>query len=241
MEWDDLVPLACAAYNFIPNEHSKESPFFLMFGRDPVLPLNTLLAPKIRYMGNDTNIISLETMKNLYEVAATNLKLAREKGDPQEQPLPTKLQPGDTVLIQNHNKGPFDPKYIGDYRVVSLKGNQVEIQPTVGGPTEMKHIKHVKYILPIDKYIDKLPDYSGFGRKTTLRLNPNQIPDLHWKLANSYHTTNIGQTDAVTTNICVHSITVNSSDGAYKTSLGTETYTTQSRCEPLICSIMPMV
>ena len=26
LEWDDLVPLACAAYNFIPNEHSKELP-----------------------------------------------------------------------------------------------------------------------------------------------------------------------------------------------------------------------
>ena len=54
-----------------------------MFGRDPVLLLNTLLKPKIRYMGNDINIISLETMKIIYEVAATNLKLAREKGDPQ--------------------------------------------------------------------------------------------------------------------------------------------------------------
>ena len=69
-------------------------------------------------MGTDINIISLETMKNLYEIAATNLKLAQEKGDPQEQPPPTKLQPGDTVLIQNHNKRPFDPKLIGDYRVV---------------------------------------------------------------------------------------------------------------------------
>ena len=165
LEWDDLVPLTCAAYNFIPNEHLKESPFFLMFGRDPVFPLNTLLEPKIRYMGNDINIISLETMKNLYEVTATNLRLAQEKEDPQEQPPPTKLKPRDTVLIQNHNKGPFDPKYIGDNRVVSLKGNQVEIQPAVGGPTEMKHIKHVKYILPADKYIDKLLDYSGFGRK----------------------------------------------------------------------------
>ena len=36
---------------------------------------------------------------------------------------------------------------MGDYRVVSLKGNQVEVQPAIGGPTEMKHIKHVKYIL----------------------------------------------------------------------------------------------
>ena len=129
-----------------------------MFGRDPVLPLNALLEPKIRYMRNDINIISLEMMKNLYEIVATNLKLSREKGDPQGQPPPTRLQPGDTVLIQNHNKGSFDPKFIGDFRVVSLKGNQVEIQPAVGGPTEMKHIKHIKYILLADKCINKLPD-----------------------------------------------------------------------------------
>ena len=127
LEWDDLVPSACAAYDFIPNEHSKESPFFLMFGRDPVLPLNTLLEPKIRYLGNDINVLSLELMKNIFEIAATNLKSARERGDPQDQPLTNKLQPGDTVLVQNHTKGPFDPKFTGDYRVVSLKGNQVEI------------------------------------------------------------------------------------------------------------------
>ena len=35
MEWDEVVNLATAAYNFFPNEHSRESPFFLMFGRDP--------------------------------------------------------------------------------------------------------------------------------------------------------------------------------------------------------------
>ena len=46
MEWDQVVHLATAAYNFFPNEHSKESPFFLMFGRDPRVPLNTLLTPQ---------------------------------------------------------------------------------------------------------------------------------------------------------------------------------------------------
>ena len=150
LEWDALIPLACAAYNFIPNEHSKESPFFLMFGRDPVLPLNTLLGPKMRYLRNDINILSLEAMKNMFEITATNLKLAWEKGDPKDNPLPTKLQPGDTVLVQNHTRGPFDPKYIGDYHVVSRRGNQVEVGPSIGGSTEMKHVKHVKYILPVD-------------------------------------------------------------------------------------------
>ena len=150
LEWDVLVTLACAAYNFIHNEHSKESPFFLMFGRDPVLPLNTLLGPKMRYLGNDMNILLLEAMKNMFEIAATNLKMAQERGGPKSDPIPSKLQPGDTVLVQNHTRGPFDPKYVGDYRIVSLKGNQVEIQPYIGGPMEMKHIKHVKYILPAD-------------------------------------------------------------------------------------------
>ena len=56
----------------------------------------------------------------MFEIAATNLKIAREKGDPENSPLPTKLQPGDTVLVQNHTTGPFDPKYVGDYHVVAL-------------------------------------------------------------------------------------------------------------------------
>ena len=39
VEWDEVCTLAMAAYNFLPNEHSRESPFFIMFGRDPRLPL----------------------------------------------------------------------------------------------------------------------------------------------------------------------------------------------------------
>ena len=206
LEWDALIPLACTAYNFIPNEHSKESPFFLIFGRDPVLPLNTLLEPKVRYMGNDMNILSLEALKNMYEIAATNLKMAREKKDIPKDHKPIQLQPGDMVLVQNHTKGPFDPKYIGNYRVVSIKGNQVEVRPSIGGSTEMKHIKHVKYIQPIDEYIKHVPNYSTFGRKATLRINPRNIPDLHWQLEDTLHTTNIGQT---TLQISTPSVDVN--------------------------------
>ena len=62
-------------------------------------------------------------------------------------------------------KGPFDLKYIGDYCVVSLKGNQVEARPSIGGPTEIKHMKPVKYVHPADQYIKHVPDYSTFRRK----------------------------------------------------------------------------
>ena len=57
------------------------------------------------------------------------------------------------------------------------------------GATEMKPVKHIKYILPADRYIKQIPDYNAFGRKTTLRLNPDRIPDLHWIFGRllSYH------------------------------------------------------
>ena len=53
-----------------------------MFGRDPLLPLTKLLKPKIRYLGNDENILSLEALKNMYQLVVTNLRYAREKRKP---------------------------------------------------------------------------------------------------------------------------------------------------------------
>ena len=174
--------------------------------------------------------------------------MAQERGDPKDNPLPSKLQSGDTVLVQNHNKGSFDPKYIGDYRVVSLKGNQVEVQPPNGGPTEIKHIKHVKFILPANRYIKQLPDYSVFGRKTRLRMNPDYIPDLHWNLANTYHTTSIGHIDMQNTIVSAHYIDVETLSCARGDrcgdwcgmTLNTDTSTSQSNWESTICSILPI-
>ena len=183
LEWDDVVPLACAAYNFMPNEHSKESPFFLMFGREALLPLNTLFKPSVRYLGNDENLLSLEALKNIYQLVAENLKKARQRSSHLTHPQPHKIQPEDSVLIKDHTAGPFQSTYKGDFRVVSLKGNQVEVMPATGGKTHFVHVQDVKYVLPTDSIIAKLPNYDNFGRKTKLRLNPDNIPDLHWELA----------------------------------------------------------
>ena len=213
-----------------------------MFGRDPVLPLNTLLGPKMRYLGNDINILSLEAMKNMFEIAITNLKMAQERRDPENDPKPVQQQPGDTVLVQNYAKGPFDPKYIGDYHVVSIKGNQIEVRPSIGGPTEMKHMKHVKYVLPADQYIKHVPDYSTYGRKATLRMNPNQIPDLHLQLADTYHTTNIGQSTLHKSTPSVDVNTLSFAGGrkynnTYEINLHVNTTTIDSNVDTIVCSI----
>ena len=60
---------------------------------------------------------------------------------------------------------------------------------------------------PADRYISQLPDYSMFGRKTTLRMNPDHIPDLHWRLASTHHTMSIGCTEPMST-VSIHNVTV---------------------------------
>ena len=121
LDWTSVIPLACAAYNFLPNEHSKESPFFLMFGKDAVLPFNSLLSPQMRYFRNDLNVLSLEALKNMFHIATENLHRACNCHDSAlPKQLPHHFTEGDTVLIKNHTAGPFDPKYVGNYRIVSF-------------------------------------------------------------------------------------------------------------------------
>ena len=146
-------------------------------------------------------------------------------------------------MVQNHTKGPFDPKYVGDYQVVAIEGNQVEITPSVGGPTEMKHVKYVKYLLPADRYIKQLPSYDTFGRKSTLRLNPDKIPDLYCSLAECYHTTDIGLTVSNIRIVSANYIDINTLSYAKGdkckmwcgVSLSNNVTTVQSNTKPIIC------
>ena len=130
--------------------------------------------------------------------------------------------------------------------MAAIEGNQVEIRPSVGGPIEMKHVKHVKYILPADWYIKQVPDYSAFGRKATLRLNPDKIPDLHWSLVDSYHTTNIGLANSSiismpTNYVNVSTLSYTRGDKCkkwYGTTLKTNVNTLQSNMRPIVCHII---
>ena len=100
---------------------------------------------------------------------------------PSPKQLPHHFTEGDTILTKNHTAGPFDPKYIGDYRIVSFRGKQVELIPSTESKSKMEHISNIKYIMPAERYISQLPDYEIFGQQTKLCLNPKNILDLSWK------------------------------------------------------------
>ena len=138
----------------------------------------------------DENILSLEALKNIYQLVVTNLKLAHEKRQP-NQYIDPKLKEGDLVLVKDHTAKPFQPRFKGNYRVVSQKGNQVEIRSAEGGETTKFHVTEIKKVTPVDQAITQLPDYNKLEHLTKLRLNPKNIPDLDWQLALELNTTPI--------------------------------------------------
>ena len=57
-----------------------------MFGRDPRLPLTETFKPRMRYLGTEDTVLSLEALKNMYLLVAENLKKARERALPLHNP-----------------------------------------------------------------------------------------------------------------------------------------------------------
>ena len=127
VEWDEVCALATAAYNFLPNEHSRESPFFIMFGRDPRLPLTELFQHKLRYLGTDETVLSLQALRNMYLVIAENLHKESERSTTPYPKQSIPIRPNQLVTLKVHIRMALDPRYEGTYRVICLKGNQVEL------------------------------------------------------------------------------------------------------------------
>ena len=86
-----------------------------MFGRDPIVLLNSLLTPTVIYLGTKENILPLEILKNMFQLIASNLEQAQKKRDT-KAPIPDrKLSQGDSILLKDHTTGVWDPRYTGYY------------------------------------------------------------------------------------------------------------------------------
>ena len=116
----------------------------------------------------------------MYLIVAENLRKARMR-DKNPKKWTHTIIPNDLVLVKKHLRKTFDPKYGGTFRVLSIKGNQAQV--TLVGlkhDPQMVHVSHLKQVFSADIVIDKILDYSTFGRKTKLAIHPDQIPDLGW-------------------------------------------------------------
>ena len=182
-EWDEVVPLAAAAYNFFPCQAAGESPFVLMFGRDPITPFAKLLEPAPRYWGDRGGHLKMDLLKKLYLLTAENVKRAREGRDLTEKKQENSFKVNDLVLVRDVNSGAFAPRYMPNYRVIEVHGpNRIVVRDEKGNES-VRRASHLKICEPKDKVAAMVPEddeYKQFGRNTRLLLHPKDVADLQF-------------------------------------------------------------
>ena len=104
--WDLYLNQALAAIRFNVSTSSKFSPFFLLYNRDVVLPIDNILKPRRKYTGEDLHKIALEQQHNSFVLVHKHLKRARKKqakyADRKAKDI--QFEVGDPVYYKVHNK-----------------------------------------------------------------------------------------------------------------------------------------
>ena len=72
--------------------------------------------------------------------------------------------------------------------VMNLLLRSWDVQSVLGNQVKTVDIKDIKKIMPVDRVINEIPDYTKYGRKSKLDLDPAKIPDLNWILTTRTHT-----------------------------------------------------
>ena len=183
-EWDEVVPLAGAAYNFFPCQASGESPFVLMFGRDPITPFAKLLEPAPRYWGDRGGHLKMDLLRRLYLLTAENVKRAREGRDPAESTRRRNdFKVNDLVPVRDPTSGAFAPRYMPNYRIVAIHGpNRITVRDEKGNES-VRRAFHLKVCDLKQKVTSMVPDqdeYDKFGRSTKLLMHPKDIPSVQF-------------------------------------------------------------
>ena len=183
LEWDQITAMATAAYNYFPNMSAKESAFFLMYGRDPVNKLSSILNAPRRYLCDDSGLPDLEALKNMYQMVAQQLYNSRQcyiKDNKYNKVPKHGILVGDLVLVKDHTAKSFKPKYKEDYRVVQVYGTNALQMSDKRGKLHNVHITDVRCINMTEKVTTQLEQMYNKGRTAKNLIPPGLIPDLGW-------------------------------------------------------------
>ncbi len=146
--WDLHLNQALAAIRFNVGDSRKFSPFFLLYNREVVLPIDNLLKPHKKYLGEQHHLIALQNQHKVFMMVYKRLKKGKDR-QAKYANQGTKLvdlEIGDKVFYKNHNKkGKLDRKWV-PYYIVTEKKTPVSfvIRSQLTGATTKAHLQHLR-------------------------------------------------------------------------------------------------
>ena len=152
-EWEDIVPGALFAMRTCVNDSTKYTPYMVIYGRDPVMPLDTLLTPRRRYYGEDYVPTALQRLHTAFIHVAENTKKAREdyQKHADNRARQRKFEVGDPVFlhdptVREGQMRKFCSPWMSHYRIVEMTGPVTAVircQRT--GHYRTAHVNNLRY------------------------------------------------------------------------------------------------
>ena len=165
--WDQQLPYVLFAYRVAVQASTQESPFYLLYGRDPQVPTETALSqPRTVYQLDfaDYRAELVANLSDAWALARKNIEDAQAKQKKQydRKSKDSGLVIGDRVMVYMPGavKGKawkFARPYHGPYRVLAVTPTNVEV-----------------------KLVDQPKEPSIFVSIDRVRRCPNEMKDISW-------------------------------------------------------------
>ena len=123
--WDLFLTQALAAVRFSMNETTKFSPYYLVYGRDVVLPIDNLLRPRRKYQGEDHHRIILEQQHKIVTQVRRRIRRAQKRRNDRiyKNREEVSFKIGDPVYYKIHPRdSKLDWRWSPYYRIVWQTG-----------------------------------------------------------------------------------------------------------------------
>jgi hypothetical protein len=159
IEFDELLSALAFNYNCSVHSTTLETPFYLTFGRDPILPIDSLLAPEKANTEDNFKTKLTTRLHDAWKICldTASESLARTKDTFDRSARPSTISPGDLVLMRNYaSEEPrkFKMAWKTIYRVISRDDIHAVIISTVDPfkPPKSVHLNQIKQYFPSPFY-----------------------------------------------------------------------------------------
>ncbi|MCP4492355.1 MAG: DDE-type integrase/transposase/recombinase [Gammaproteobacteria bacterium] len=185
IDWPDYLPFALFAYRTSVHSSTGESPYYLLFGNDPRLPIDSVLTPPFRHSPSvhDYPTKMARMMKQTWSEANERIQAAQQqqKLHYDKKVTPTDFKLGQRVWLQNERTRPgeipkFRPKFIGNYRIIDLKLPNALLK-SLDKPDGTPFWSHINKLRPIVDIPAHLQTPCGGERET--QETPNTPTQQH--------------------------------------------------------------
>ena len=119
--WDIHLNQTLAAIRFNINESSSFSPFYLLYNHDPVLPIDNILKPRRKYMGEEPHQIALEEQHKAFVRVHRIMKQSKKRQAKyaNRNAVDIDLKVGDPVYYKNNTRqSKLQSKWLPYFRII---------------------------------------------------------------------------------------------------------------------------